>query len=164
MPSRKLVEITVRCIAVFALVPIVDALANTLSIALDTGPIQGQILLVNGSGILVRLLLAALLWIFAPELGRWIAPQGEAPRAAFGVAEIAPLAIGLVGLAIAVSAVGAIAVAVAELSIPSPVLGAMASQGVGGLWGGLVQLLAGVAVLAGRKALGRAFLALRRAE
>ena len=161
MFSSRTVEIVIRCIAVYAVVPFINSLANWLTIALDpsTPGIDRSPLLV---ATLVRLLLVLLLWLLAPALGRRLAPAAEPPRHAPGLDEIAPFCFGLVGLTLAVLALVNIAVYVADIVTVSPLLGTIAVS-TGTLWGGIVQLLIGIGVFVGSRALGRAFVALRRA-
>ena len=158
MPART-IEIVIRCIAVYAVVPFVNSLASWLTIVFQTGvPVSVQWSLLVAT--LFRLALVLLLWLLAPPLGRRLAPTGETPQSASGLGDIAPIGFGLVGLTLAVLALGTIAVGVTDLtSAPRgiPPLGA------GTLWGGVVQLIFGFGVFVGGRAIGRAFLAVRRA-
>ncbi len=157
MLSSKTVEIVIRCIAVYAVVLFINSLANWLTIAF-TGGIQGPLLVAT----LVRLLLVLLLWLLAPALGRRLVPAAEPPRNAPGLDEMAPLGFGLVGLTLAVLALANIAVGVADM-VMTPHMVEMPPVGTGTLWGGIVQLLIGFGVFVGSRAIGRAFVAVRRA-
>jgi hypothetical protein len=157
MLSSKTVEILVRCIAVYAVVPFVNSLADWLTIALSGGT-QGPLLVAT----VLRLLLVLLLWLLAPVLGRRLAVTAEAPRSFLGLDEIAPLAFGLVGITLAVLGLAALAVGAADM-VTTPHLMGAPELGAAPLWGGTAQLLAGLGVFAGSRALGRAFVAIRRA-
>jgi len=160
MLSSKAIEIVIRCIAVYAVVPFINSLANWLTIVVDSGAIQGPLLVAT----LVRLLLVLVLWLLAPALGRRLvpAPSAEPPRNVPGLDEIAVLGFGLVGLTLAAPALANIAVYVADVVTASRMLGTLAVS-TGTLWGGIVQLLIGFGVFVGSRALGRAFVAVRRA-
>ena len=159
MPTARTVEIVIRCIAVYAVVPFVNSLAGWLTIVFESGaPPSAQVPLLVAT--LLRLALVLVLWFLAPAIGRRLAPIGDTPRAALGLVDIAPIGFGLVGLTLAVLALGNIAVGVADLlSLPHGI----SPLGAGTLWGGLVQLIAGLGVFVGGRAIHQAFLALRRA-
>ncbi len=159
MPAGRIVEIVIRCIAVYAIIPLVNSLADWLTIVFQTGvPVSVQLPLLVAT--LVRLGLVLLLWLLAPAIGRRMALPGETLPTALGLGNATSLGFGLVGLTLAVLALGNIAVGATDLlSLPRgiPPLGA------GALWGGVVQLIVGLGVFVGGRAISHAFLAVRRA-
>ncbi len=159
MLTDRTVEIVIRCIAVYAVIPFINSLANWITIVFESGSpesVQGPLLVAT----LLRLVLVVLLWLLAPKLGRMLAPAADPPLKPPGLGEIAPLGFGLVGLTLAVLALANIAVGVSDL-VTTPHL--MPPLGTGALWAGLVQLISGVGVFVGSRALGRAFVAVRQA-
>jgi hypothetical protein len=159
MPTSRTAEIVIRCIAVYAVVPFVNSLADWLTIVFESGaPASAQVPLLVAT--LLRLVLVVLLWLLAPAIGRRLATVGQSPHAALGLGDIAPLGFGLVGLTLAVLALPNIAVGAADLLSTSGMLPAL---GAGPLWGGIVQLVAGLGVFVGGPAIARAFVAVRRA-
>ena len=163
MFTSRTVEIVIRCIAVYAVVPLISDLANLLAVVLDSGVMPTQLLVADGAASLMRLLLVVLLWLFAPPLSRWIAPAAASPHGVPELEAIAPLGFGLVGLTLAVLALSGIAFGIADLATPSPVLSGMSPEGVASLWGGIAQLLVGLGAFVGSRALGSVFTAVRRA-
>ena len=85
----------------------------------------------------------------------------ENVRTAKADLEQRPLGFGTAGLVLAVVAMASVALGIACMATASPMQGGVVGSGM--LWAGLVELLAGLGVLIGSRALARAFVAVRRA-
>ena len=156
--TGKTVEIVVRCIAVYAGVPFISSLANWLTSISQPGGGFGDALL---AATVMRLLLVIVLWLLAPALGRRIGAAGDVDKVIPGLEELAPLGFGIAGLVLAVFALPNVAMGIAYMATASPMQGGVVGSGM--LWSGLVELLAGLGVFIGSRALARAFVAVRRA-
>ena len=156
--TGKTVEIVVRCIAVYAVVPFTSSLANWLAIISQPGGGFGDALL---AAAVMRLLLVVVLWLLAPALGRSIGAAGDAAKGIPGLEELAPLGFGIAGLVLSVFAMASVTMGIAYMATASPMQGGAVGSGM--LWAGLVELLAGLGVFIGSRALARAFVAVRRA-
>jgi len=165
MSSERTVVVIVRCIAAYGLIPFSSALAVWLTVALGSPDLpDARLLVADGTGAALRLLLVVGLWLAAPALGRRISPPEGATRAGGGgFAGLAALGFGLVGILLAGPALGDIASSVAQVLTFSPPPGGAASMNFFGLWTGIAQLILGVAVFCGRRPFAAAFVALRRA-